>query len=131
MRSCEWTAWAKTAANSSVPAAFFRGRSPSYLGSHLSNRSVVKWSFQGTAARLYLPKAPGMGVVSVTVDGGGAQNVDLRATTAKLSEVVFEWAENTTMAEGAGSHRHALVMAWRSGSVMPVDCLHFLPPPWK
>ena len=95
------------------------------VGTNLSNRSVVKWSFQGTAARLFLPKAPGMGVVSVSVDGGRAQDVDLSAATATRSDLVYEWAESA--AEGAGAHRHALSVAWRSGAAMPVDCLHFLP----
>ena len=57
----EWTSWAKAGSSGGVPAAaLFRGRSAGYVGTNLSNRSVVKWSFRGTAARLYLPKAPGM-----------------------------------------------------------------------
>lgn len=54
----------------------------------------------------------------------------MSAATATKSEMVYEWAEKDLgdKGDGARSHRHALVMVWRSGALMPVDCLHFMPP---
>ena len=93
------------------------------------NSTLAKWSFVGVGCRLWLPKGPGFGVVTVSVDGKNRTLLDLRAAGPTSSAAVFEWREAPGDAGMPGlAHSHALVMRWVSGE-MVADGFEFLPPP--
>ena len=92
------------------------------------NRTMAKWSFIGVAIRLYLPKAPGFGSISVSLDGGETTDIDLHAATPQASSAVFEWhAAQADVGRAGLAHGHALVVRWKSGE-MAADGVEFLPP---
>jgi hypothetical protein len=55
--------------------------------------TMAKWSFVGTAARLWLPRGPAYGAVSVSVDGGVSTVINMHSPSIVTSAAVFEWAE--------------------------------------
>ena len=93
------------------------------------NRTMAKYSFIGVAARLHLPKGPEYGSISVTVDGGKTEVVDLHAEAPTASAAVFEWHASPDDTGRAGlANGHALVVRWISGG-MAADGVEFLPSP--
>jgi hypothetical protein len=93
------------------------------------NTTLAKWNFVGVKVRLWMPKGPEYGSVSVSVDGTKPMLVDLHAAEPVASAAVYAW-EETTDAVGRArlEHRHALVVRWVSGGIA-ADSAEFLPPP--
>jgi len=75
----------------------------------------AKWNVQGSELRLWSPRGPEFGEVEVRLDGQVVAVLDLHATQAEPSRVV--WQSSTLKGEF-----HALVLSARSGR-MPVDSL--------
>ena len=105
-------------------STFHSGQGFTSLG---GNTTLAKWNFVGVAARLWLPKGPGFGTVSVSVDGQHPTIVDLHAAQPAQSAAVFEWHETPGYTGRVGvEHGHALIMRWVSGG-MVADSVEFLP----
>jgi myo-inositol-hexaphosphate 3-phosphohydrolase len=64
---------------------------------------TYQFGFDGTQVSLYATKAPGMGIMRVSVDGGAATEVDLYAPTREPQTLVY-----STQVLSAGTH-HVLV----------------------
>jgi hypothetical protein len=93
------------------------------------NTTLAKWNFIGVGVRLWLPKGPAYGTISVSVDGIKPVLVHSHAVEPAASAVVFEWHEPTGDLGRAGlEHAHALVVRWVSGE-MVADSAEYLPPP--
>lgn len=78
----------------------------------------VKWNFRGTGFRLWLPKGPDWGRISVVLDGMLLDEIDLHSRENSASRVVLERAV-------LPDARHTLVVRSLAGP-MPVDCLDAL-----
>lgn len=64
-----------------------------FINSGATNRTIAKWNFVGVACKLWLPRGPSYGTVSVSVDGGKATLVNLVASQNEHSTVVYEWKD--------------------------------------
>lgn len=86
--------------------------------------TMAKWSFVGTAVRLWLPRGPSYGAVTVAVDTNPSTVLNLWASTVTASSVLFSWVEPA--GPPPSHHRHAIVVRWLNGTVI-ADSVDFLP----
>jgi hypothetical protein len=81
-------------------------------------RERAKWSFRGRGFRLWAPRGPEYGTVTVLLDGKRIASVDLRADTETASALVSSRA-------GLEDGFHALVLQ-ADDRPLPLDCLEAL-----
>ena len=78
----------------------------------------AKWNFRGRGFRLWAPRGPEYGTVTVLLDGKRIASVDLRADAEAASEAVLSRA-------GLDDGFHALVLR-ADDRPLPLDCLEAL-----
>ena len=93
---------------------------------------MLKYNFIGTAARLWLPRGPNFGTVSVILDGELQTNLSLFAVDWEPSAVVWSWSGQRDAAFDINDpqglrHAHAVVLRWATGGAMVADSMDFLP----
>ncbi len=77
--------------------------------------AFAKWNFEGTGFKLWLPKGPQFGTVSISLDGLLVANVNLKTDLAQTSSVVYHLK---SIKEGT----HALFIETIDGH-LPLDCI--------
>lgn len=82
---------------------------------------MLKYNFIGTAARLWLPRGPNFGTVSVILDGKLQTNLSLHAADWQPSAVVWSWSAQDDVGFDPEDpqglrHAHAVVLRWVGSS---------------
>jgi hypothetical protein len=89
--------------------------------------TLAKFSFVGVAARLWLPRGPSLGAVTVSVDGNAAALINLTHAVDLPPAVLYNWSAAAGDDGRAGLlNGHALKVRWARGAVA-VDVLDFMP----
>lgn len=83
------------------------------------NAPMLKYNFIGTAARLWSPRGPNFGTVSVILDGQLQTDLSLFAADWEPSAVVWSWSGQRDATFDPGDpqglrHAHAVVLRWIS-----------------